>query len=93
MWELLEWIIEPAAEYFYRIFRADTEPDARKFTLGCFLVFIILVLVLGGIFTTTAAKKRSGSEFYNFGQDPFRFCNKLGRVRSLDFELGTGELV
>jgi hypothetical protein len=38
-------------------------------------------------------KRRTGSGFYNLIKAPSWFCNKLGRVGSLDLELGTGELV
>ncbi|MEN3328526.1 MAG: hypothetical protein V7638_3333 [Acidobacteriota bacterium] len=35
-------------------------------------------------------KKRTGSGFYNLIKTPSWFCNKFGRVGSLDLELGTG---
>ena len=50
MWDLLEWIISPAFEYFAAIYRADGRPEARRFTVGCFLIFAGLVLLIGALF-------------------------------------------
>ena len=50
MWDLLDWIIAPAAQYFDAIYGADKRPEARRLTIGCFLVFAGLVLLIGALF-------------------------------------------
>lgn len=49
MWDLLDWIISPAAHYFAEIYRADRRPEARRFTVGCFLLFAGLGLLIGAL--------------------------------------------
>jgi O-antigen/teichoic acid export membrane protein len=49
MWDLLDFI-SPAVEYFAAIYRADGRREARRFTVGCFLVFVALVLLIGALF-------------------------------------------
>jgi hypothetical protein len=50
MWDLLDWIISPAVEYFAAIYRADNRPEARRFAIGCTLVFVGLTLLVGALF-------------------------------------------
>ena len=50
MWDLLEWIIFPASNFFADIYNADRRPEARRFTIGCFLIFAGIVLLLGALF-------------------------------------------
>jgi hypothetical protein len=50
MWDLLDWIVTPAAEYFVAIYRADGRPEARRFAVDCFLLFAGLALLMGALF-------------------------------------------
>ena len=50
MWDLLDWIISPAVQYFAAIYRADERPEARRFTVGCFLLLVGLTLLIGALF-------------------------------------------
>lgn len=52
MWDLLDWIISPAVQYFAAIYHADLRPEARRFTIGCFLVFAGLSLLVGALFSS-----------------------------------------
>ena len=49
MWDLLDWIISPALSYFEAVYRADRRPEARRFTIGCFLIFAGLGLLIGAL--------------------------------------------
>ena len=41
---------EHIAHYFVSIYMADKRPDARKFTIGCFLMVVIFIGLLAFIF-------------------------------------------
>jgi len=46
----LYWIIEPVARHFERIYEADRRPEARRFTVGFFVCFALVVLSMGAFF-------------------------------------------
>ena len=50
MWDLLYWIVEPASRFFGDVYDADRRPEARRFTAGCFMVFVLVVLLMGAFF-------------------------------------------
>ena len=50
MWDLLDWIISPALNYFAASYDADRRPEARRFTIGCFLIYAGIVLLVGALF-------------------------------------------
>jgi hypothetical protein len=49
MWDLLYWVIAPASRFFEEVYDADRRPEARRFTVGCFLVFALVVLLIGAL--------------------------------------------
>ncbi len=49
MFDLLDHIFQ----YFVTVYFADKQPDARKFTIGCFLMVLIFIGLLGLIFWDT----------------------------------------
>lgn len=50
MGELLEWIIFPIVDFFRHLYDADNRPEARRFTIGCALICVALVLIVGALF-------------------------------------------
>ena len=38
------------AEHFVAIYRADKRPEARRFTIGCFLIVLLFIGLLAIIF-------------------------------------------
>jgi hypothetical protein len=50
MWDLFDWIIWPAVRHFEVIFDADQNPEARRLTIGCLFVFVLLVVSIGLLF-------------------------------------------
>lgn len=49
MFELLGWMFWPALKFFGAIYKADTRPEARRFTIGCFLLFWLMLGLLGAV--------------------------------------------
>lgn len=47
-------ILDPIINMFEEIYRADKRPEARKLTIGCFVVVLILVVVIGVIYSVTS---------------------------------------
>ena len=43
--------LDPLFDYFVALYRADKRPEARKFTIGCFLIVLILIGLLAVIFS------------------------------------------
>ena len=39
------------SNFFLRIYRADNRPEARKLTLGCFIIVVVIVVLLGVIYS------------------------------------------
>ena len=50
MGELLDWIIGPIIDFFRQLYDADSRPEARRFTIGCGLICVALVLIVGALF-------------------------------------------
>lgn len=43
-------LLEPVFDFFVALFQADRRSEARRFTIGCFLVVVILIGLLAVIF-------------------------------------------
>lgn len=50
MGDLLAWIIFPIIDFFGQLYDADNRPEARRFTIGCGLICVALVLIVGARF-------------------------------------------
>jgi hypothetical protein len=46
---MLEWLAH-IADFFCEVYQADKRPEARQFTIGCFLVVMIIIGLLSVIF-------------------------------------------
>ena len=46
VWDLIEWLADPVIDLFVHVYRADTRPDARRFTVGCLLFLVALVALV-----------------------------------------------
>jgi hypothetical protein len=47
MWFVLEFIFWPILELFAYLYQADDRASARTFTVGCLLVFLVAMLIIG----------------------------------------------
>ena len=43
--------LDPLFSLFEEIYRADKRPEARRFTIGCFVVVLIVAVVIVVIFS------------------------------------------
>lgn len=44
-------LLDPIVDFFLAIYKADKRPEARKLTIGCFLVVLIVVVLIGLIYS------------------------------------------
>jgi hypothetical protein len=44
-------LLEPIINFFLTIYRADKRPEARKLTIGCFLVVLVAIILIGVIYS------------------------------------------
>ncbi|HXQ69872.1 MAG TPA: hypothetical protein VN844_05275 [Pyrinomonadaceae bacterium] len=50
MLDFLDWMLSPLIELFVSIYRADHRPEARRFTIGCFLIVAAIFILVGVLF-------------------------------------------
>ena len=44
-------LLEPIIAYFVAIYNADKRPEARQLTIGCFVIVLIVVVLIGVIYS------------------------------------------
>ena len=44
-------LLDPILDFFWELYKADKRPEARKLTVGCFLVVLLIVVIIGVIFS------------------------------------------
>jgi len=44
-------LLDPIIDLFWDIYKADKRPEARKLTIGCFLIVLIAFILLAVIFS------------------------------------------
>lgn len=44
-------LLEPIINFFYTIYRADKRPEARRLTIGCFVIVLIVAVLIGVIYS------------------------------------------
>ena len=44
-------LLDPIIDFFRTLYDADKRPEARKFTIGCFVVVLIVVAVIAVIYS------------------------------------------
>ena len=47
-------ILDPIINFFVAIYRADKRPEARKLTIGCFVIVMIVVTVIAVIYSVSS---------------------------------------
>lgn len=47
---MLEWL-ESFIIHFWAIYRADNRPEARKLTIGCFVIVLLAVVIIAVIYS------------------------------------------
>ena len=50
MWNIIEWIVEPLFELFGGVYKADERKEARRFTVGCLVVVLVLIGLVAAFF-------------------------------------------
>jgi hypothetical protein len=50
MWDFFDWALSPVLELVVRLYGADDRPEARKFTIGCFLIVTAVIMLVGVLF-------------------------------------------
>jgi hypothetical protein len=44
-------LLDPIIDFFCKLYDADKRPEARKFTVGCFHIVLIVFVVIAVIFS------------------------------------------
>ena len=44
-------LLDPIIDFFWALYKADKRPEARKLTIGCFFVMLIVFVVIAVIFS------------------------------------------
>jgi len=44
-------LLEPIINFFVAIYSADKRPEARKLTIGCFVIVLVVVVLIGVIYS------------------------------------------
>ena len=44
-------LLEPIIDFFYTIYCADKRPEARRLTIGCFVIVLIVAVLIGVIYS------------------------------------------
>ena len=39
-------LLDPIIDFFWELYRADKRPEARRLTIGCFLVVLLIVILI-----------------------------------------------
>ena len=50
MLDFLDWALMPVIDLFVSMYRADRRPEARRFTIGCLLVVVAIIVLVGVLF-------------------------------------------
>lgn len=50
MLDFLDWMLSPLIELLVSTYRADQRPEARRFTIGCFLIVAALFTLVALLF-------------------------------------------
>ena len=43
--------LDPLVDFFVAIYGADKRPEARKLTIGCFIIVLIVIILIGVIYS------------------------------------------
>lgn len=47
-------LLDPIVNFFMTLYSADKRPEARRFTIGCFIVVLLVVLLIGAIYSISS---------------------------------------